>query len=52
MSCSCHINPPCPWCEKSFECHKCFNIFNEEDEMCIEYDGETYCEECSVGEDR
>ncbi len=46
MGCSCHINPPCPYCLQSYVCEKCNRDLNTEDVAISKYCAAIVCEEC------
>lgn len=48
MSCSCHINPPCGWCEQTYYCDSCGRLCHP-DEQGQNFDDENeeiYCDRC------
>ena len=42
--CSCHLNPPCSFCENTFTCDECGDIYDN-DEM-VECDKGFLCQSC------
>lgn len=48
MSCSCHISPPCTWCENSQECDQCNNIYHKSETEWYQAgtEGDIICQDC------
>lgn len=44
--CSCHLNPPCSYCENTFECDNCGNRFDVYEQY--ETEKGFVCEGCMV----
>lgn len=50
-NCSCHINPPRPSCESSFECECCSDIFSSLEDGLVMIDGMALCVSCGEQHD-
>lgn len=46
MSCSCHINPPCGYCEQTYECDNCGRLKHPDDNGLNVVEDKVYCDSC------
>lgn len=46
MSCSCHVNPPCGYCEQMYECDECGEIRHPEQHGINLIRGLLICDNC------